>query len=291
MRRLPLDTLDNLSKVSGKNESATVDVAAPTFLNAYDYADANPVTKTDPDGRATQVTMTAMEQRGLLVMNRLVEHYGYSVNAAAGIVGNMMRESRVLPDAIEGSTGEAGLTAPSFKFDAKGNVVRDAKGRPVCCGPRRAFSPAEVANRNRHTGSGPFYVGIGYIQASDAKLRAGLFTYSYQGKVLGSAIIEDKDAELDYVVEVWLKKDHKGLEALLRTNGISAHDSSDDVGYMGEQPGVMWTTVVGANGKKHRVELPRTNSAVQKELRIRQGFTDMMVRDYNLTHPPPKSSN
>ena len=28
------------------------DVAAPTFLNPYDYADANPLTKTDPDGRS-----------------------------------------------------------------------------------------------------------------------------------------------------------------------------------------------------------------------------------------------
>ncbi|HST46484.1 SpvB/TcaC N-terminal domain-containing protein [Jatrophihabitans sp.] len=42
---------ENLAKLPKKAEAAEPDVAAPTFLNLYDYADANPLTKTDPDGR------------------------------------------------------------------------------------------------------------------------------------------------------------------------------------------------------------------------------------------------
>lgn len=41
----------NLAKLPGQSGSPSTDVSAPTFLNAYDYADANPLTKTDPDGR------------------------------------------------------------------------------------------------------------------------------------------------------------------------------------------------------------------------------------------------
>jgi RHS repeat-associated protein len=45
---------DNLAKLPGKDGSPGADVAAPSFLNLYNYADANPITKTDPDGRATE---------------------------------------------------------------------------------------------------------------------------------------------------------------------------------------------------------------------------------------------
>jgi hypothetical protein len=48
-------------------------VAAPTFLNLYNYADANPLTKTDPDGKATR---PAQQDYNSLLRENLIAHFG-----------------------------------------------------------------------------------------------------------------------------------------------------------------------------------------------------------------------
>ncbi|MFL6138460.1 MAG: SpvB/TcaC N-terminal domain-containing protein [Frankiaceae bacterium] len=64
------DLADNLAKLTngdaspGANDASPgANVAAPTFLNVYDYAEANPVTNADPDGRAS--TPTTIGAKGL----------------------------------------------------------------------------------------------------------------------------------------------------------------------------------------------------------------------------------
>jgi hypothetical protein len=130
---------------------------------------------------------------------------------------------------------------------------------------------------------------------SDPDLRAGLFTYNYQGKVLGSAILDPKnsDAQLDYVVEVWLKKNHKGLDDMLTAKGgISAHEASNDVVYEGERPLAILHTVIGKNGKPRKERLPKSDSHVQTVFTERQGLTDRVLGTWSRYggNQPSKSS-
>jgi hypothetical protein len=51
--------------------------------------------------------------RVLQVMDLLVRRYGYPVNGAAGLVGNLIAESEVLPNRIEGSAIGTPMRAPT----------------------------------------------------------------------------------------------------------------------------------------------------------------------------------
>ncbi|MFL6161611.1 MAG: SpvB/TcaC N-terminal domain-containing protein [Jatrophihabitantaceae bacterium] len=63
---------DNLAKVAG-DESSGSNVAGPTFLNLYNYADANPLTVTDPDGRkATMPPVNRLPVRSVTETGRPV---------------------------------------------------------------------------------------------------------------------------------------------------------------------------------------------------------------------------
>ena len=83
--------------------------------------------------------------RVLRVMELLVDRYGYPVNGAAGLVGNLIAESGVLPNRIEGSQrgdADAGarLRRPRARLDA---------GR----GPRPELQPAHRARGIPASGS------------------------------------------------------------------------------------------------------------------------------------------
>jgi len=83
---------DNLAKLPEKDTAAVrgpdedtsteamaspgpdIPVAAPTFLNTYDYADANPLTKTDPDGKATRPAQ--QKDYNSLLRENLIAHLG-----------------------------------------------------------------------------------------------------------------------------------------------------------------------------------------------------------------------
>jgi RHS repeat-associated protein len=68
----------NLAKLPEKDGSppASDVVAAPTFLNLYNYADANPLTKIDPDGRQAIPASAAPseEERNQRLRNHLMDH-------------------------------------------------------------------------------------------------------------------------------------------------------------------------------------------------------------------------
>jgi Uncharacterized protein conserved in bacteria (DUF2272) len=68
------------------------------------------------------------DARVLRVMELLVNRYRYPVNGAAGLVGNLIAESSVLPNRIEGSHSATPMRAPDFTGrlrDFTADQVRD----------------------------------------------------------------------------------------------------------------------------------------------------------------------
>jgi hypothetical protein len=120
--------------------------------------------------------------RLLYVMRLLVNSYHYPVNGAAGIVGNLLAESGVLPSRIEGSLGATPMRTANFD------------------GQTTDYSPDDVMNRNSATHAGPLMPGVGLAQWTTSARRSGLFQRTSQGRALGSSILFNMDAQVEYLV-------------------------------------------------------------------------------------------
>ena len=151
------------------------------------------------------------------VMDLLVGTHGYPADAAAGLVGNLVAESGVQPDRIEGSRPDRPLRAA----DATGRV--------------RDFSPEEVRDRDRAAGTGPRLPGVGIAQWTSPERRAGLFRHEVAGRVPGAAVLSDLDAQVDYLVTE-LRTAYRGLDALLRDPATTVEDAADAVLFRFEVP-------------------------------------------------------
>jgi hypothetical protein len=198
------------------------------------------------------------EQRFRYVMERLVDRYGYQANAAAGLVGNLYAESALIPSRIENSPVDHPLRAEGFE-----KKIVD-------------FSAEEVMNRNATTGSGPVPEGIGLAQWTEAARRKGLFTYEYEGTVLGPKILFDMDAQIDYVVDELLHRQGFGdVERLLRRPSVTLSDASDEVLCGFERP-----KSVSENNKP----LPREDPRVQKVCKGRRLFAERAFAIYQKGH-------
>ncbi len=189
------------------------------------------------------------------VMNLLVNDYHYPVNGAAGIVGNLYAESGVLPSRIEGSSDATPLRSQNFA-----GIMTD-------------FSPDEVMNRNSTTRTGPRLPGIGLAQWTASTRRAGLFQRSFGGQQLGSSILFNMDAQVDYLVDE-VRRSYKGMNARLMSQGITLNDASDDVVYEYEVPGSILTTGTP------RSKLPRTDPAVQRVFAQRRNMGRRALQAY-----------
>jgi hypothetical protein len=196
--------------------------------------------------------------RLLYVMDLLVGTYHYPVNGAAGIVGNLMAESGVLPSRIEGSTAATPMRAASF------------------AGATTTFTPEEVMNRSAATGVGPRMPGIGLAQWTTPARRSGLFQPTSGGRQLGSSILFDMDAQVAYLVSEL--QANAGLNASLTAAGVTLNDASDDVVYRFEIPG----SILDAAG--HR--LPRADPAVQAVFAARRANAQQALQAYQAAHQP-----
>jgi hypothetical protein len=182
-------------------------------------------------------------QRMAYVTGRLAKTYGYSVDSAAGIVGNLWEESKVLPNLIEGSNAGSPMRGKDF------------------FGKRRDFSPVEIMNRDRHAKVGPVAPGIGLAQWTYPSRRRGLFQHKYQGRVLGSAVLFEMDAQVDYLVSE-LRTHFRAVDRLLRKPGTSLNAASDEVVYSFERP----RSILDDDGKP----LPRDDTRVQDRFKARR---------------------
>jgi hypothetical protein len=188
------------------------------------------------------------DQRMRVVTKLLVEKYGYPVNAAAGIVGNLWVESAALPNRLEGSRETTPLRARDFA-----GVMRD-------------FTPEEVRNRNFDARIGPRLPGIGLAQWTTRARRAGLFRHPYEGRSLGTAILDHMAAQVDYLVTE-LRTGYRHLDRILRDPAVSMDAASDEFVYSFEIPGVILTPQVPGQSRKRR---PRGDQAVLDVFKARR---------------------
>jgi Phage tail lysozyme len=190
------------------------------------------------------------------VMALLVGTHGYPVHGAAGLVGNLLSESGVLPQRIEGSAAATPMRAPGF-----GGRTQD-------------FTADDIVNRSQAARRGPRLPGIGLAQWTTSARRSGLFQHSFRGVVLGPRILFDLDAQVDYLVTELRSPGYAAVDRVLRGAGVSVDAASDEVLYSFEIPGAILE-----NGRK----LPRTDPRVEAVFRQRRGQGARALR----AHTPP----
>jgi hypothetical protein len=184
------------------------------------------------------------------VMNLLVNTHGYPANGAAGIVGNLLAESGVLPSRVEGSAAATPMRAAN-----RAGAMTD-------------FSPDEIMNRSRTTG--PRKPGVGLAQWTTPARRAGLFQRTSGGRQLGSSILFNMDAQVEYLVSEL--QSNTGLDASLRAGSVTVNTASDNVVYQFEIPG----SILNAARKKR----PRTDPAVQAVFAVRRANSQRALQAY-----------
>ncbi|WP_433361237.1 phage tail tip lysozyme [Actinoplanes sp. CA-142083] len=145
-------------------------------------------------------------ERQRYVIDRLIRVYGYPLGGAAGIVGNLTKESGVLPSRIQNS----------------------AEDKPLRVGGRD-IPLSEVMNRTD---------GIGLAQWTFKSRRKDLFAYAYGTAPAGLRILFDMDAQVDYLVhELRTASNFAVVERMLMDSMITVDDACDEYLYTVENPG------------------------------------------------------
>jgi peptidoglycan hydrolase-like protein with peptidoglycan-binding domain len=210
---------------------------------------ANAPVPVPPPGGAVDWTRVPKDDRMVYVMRRLVEIYGYPVNGAAGLVGNLWSESGLLPSRLEGSSS----TTPMRASDFNGRVTD--------------FTADQIMNRSSQRRQGPKLPGVGLAQWTSSGRRAGLFQHSYGGRPAGAGILFDMDGQIDYLVNE-LNGPYRRVNDVLTDPGTTLEAACDEVVYSFEIPGSVLGPADPATGRRQR--LPRNNSSVQAVFAVRR---------------------
>lgn len=183
-------------------------------------------------------------ERMAIVMRLLVEIHGYPENGAAGLVGNLHRESGLIPNRVEGSTA----ADPMRARDATG-VVRD-------------FTAQEVMDRVPGR-AGPEKPGVGLAQWTAAQRRAALFRS-------GPEILYDLERQVQHLVAEPGSPGYARVDRVLRRADVTIEEASDEVLYRFEVPGAILQQVTQPDGTTRTVKRDRSDPQVQPILEQRR---------------------
>ncbi len=201
-----------------------------------------------------QWTQIDANTRMAYVMDLLVTKYGYPANGAAGLLGNLYAESGVLPQRLEGSQAATPMKTASFQ------------------GPAREFTPQEVMNRSPQQQRGPRLPGVGLAQWTTGSRRRGLFQHRHGGRQMGTDILFNMDAQVDYLVTE-LQSQYAGVNRVITNAGVAVNDACDEVVYNFEVPGAL----LDANNHKR----PRTDPQVVGVFNQRRPAAQRALASFN----------
>lgn len=203
----------------------------------------------------------ARKERIRYVINLLVNTHNFPEKGtgAAGLVGNLMVESDVLPCKVEGNKSDTPLTGKDF------------------AGKKKDFTPEEVMNREQDQ-SGPLKPGVGLAQWTSDNRRSGLFRHQYNGRSIGACILFNMDAQVDYLVHE-LQRSYRNVFEKITDPNITVDDATDEVLYNFEIPKSILADKKDAQGNvildskgnpKKNGKLPRNNPTVQERFKDRR---------------------
>jgi hypothetical protein len=142
-------------------------------------------------------------ERMLYVMNLLVDTHGYTVNGAAGIVGNLSGESSLIPSRIEGSAE----WSPTRSADFSGTTTD--------------WTDEQIRDRDFKAKTGPKLPGVGLAQWTTKERRSGFFA-----RPSGTALLYDMDGQVEYLVEE-LGASFASLDKKLRDPKTTVQSAAD----------------------------------------------------------------
>ncbi len=185
------------------------------------------------------------------VVQQLVVRYDLPVNGAAGIVGNLVAESGVIPSRIEGSSDIAPMRARNFS-----GVITD-------------FTLEQIMLRPHP--SGPQLPGVGLAQWTSERRRSGMFTHVYNGQSYGAETLRSMDSQIDYLMTE-LAANYRGVHRTVTNTGSSVEAASDDVVYNFEVP---QSVLLNPTHKR-----PRNDPSVQRVFGERRRYSREALRAY-----------
>lgn len=199
----------------------------------------------------------AIEDRRWVAMRILTADYGFSENAAAGIVGNLEAESAIIPSRLEGSKRATPMRAKGFD------------------GVEAEWAPREIERRSKAERFGPKKAGVGLAQWTSARRRAGLFTHRFDPQLDGAMVLYDMRAQLDYLATE-LRAKYLDLDRLLRTPDVSVNDAADHFVHDFERPAsVLYKDASGVT-RRYPIDAPEILPTLEK----RRGFAALALEAY-----------